>query len=1076
MTNAPQFVAKVMAPAAPPGAIPRQRLTKLLHAGMDRRLVIVTAPAGYGKTTLLAQFAAELDFPVCWLTLDRWDGDPVCFMENLVWAVRRCFPAFGSSTLSRLGSARDFAKEVRTIASVLIREMESLADYSALVLDDCQHLDASPAAQELLDVLIAYLPEHMHLVLASRTRPKMSSLPRLIASRRVTLLTAEDLRLTAAEAESLCRALFGPDLSEEAVRELVGRCHGWPAALVLTGVDMQRKSSGDQASGHLIEYLAAEVLAQQPPAVQEFLFKTSLLPFLRPDLCDSMLGWQDSLGTLGELARSNLVARTTEGAPEYRYHSLIQEFLRRRFAEAEPAAYRKCLVRAGDVLAEAGLWRYALECYCDSEQWSLATALLEGQVDQLVQSGQWRLLGQSLDRLPARVLHQNACLVVWRARTCIEEGRPEDALRLLSPLPACVRQSNDSTVAVRALTVVGIALRLIGKVDASLAELEQARSSMGGVESNSALWAEVAHNLGIGYAVKRDSHRARALLGEALALSERAGDMARTCKVRYDLGVMNMEQGRLDEALAHYDVALSGLEKLGNEVEATGVLNNLAMAHFLMADYGLARDVLLRAVPKAASLGLTRTEAYCQITLADVYLTLEEYPEAVAAYERGVHLAGQCGEHPLLVYGQGGLARLLLKTGQAVRAKVLLREALALAEEQRLELHRGLLLITWAVAHQAEGAPQRAEDCLKDAVNLLERVEAPLELCRARLHLANLRLAQGRAAEATRGLTELAADLKEWPSFYFLVPDILEMPALLEMAVQAEIGDGLFLVLSRKVEDTRKSVQRAREPAATASTPSEPVHPAMQALALGQSRVLMDGQEVTGSRWRSAKAKELFFFLACASRPLTTEEIVASVWPETLPEKGHNSFRCNLFRARRALYFDCVVHEDGYYRFAPTGRLSFDRSDFLAMLEKARRLPKGSSLRAECLSQALLLYRGPFLPEFYSEWCETERRQMESCNLEAMALLAGYYAGRGDFERAALLCEQILQVDPFDEGALQGALEYHARGGHRELSLRTYRRAEQVYRKELGCAPPEPVRDLRRRLALGQPVSEGPEQ
>ncbi|MBI3742722.1 MAG: hypothetical protein HY261_00340 [Chloroflexi bacterium] len=1053
--SAPVFSAKVRVPAPPRAAIARPRLLQLLHAATDSKATFLTAPAGFGKTTLLAQFAADVDFPVCWLSLDRWDAEPSTLLEGVVYAVRASFPEFGTGTLSLLRSAKDFAKQERALLVALTRDLEATGDFIAIVLDDFHHLDASPDALRFLDELIAYLPEQVCLLMASRTKPALPSAQRLLANRHAAALGHEDLKFTHEEALALLAPGDSPEAAKR-VEPLVQRCDGWAAALVLGATAATKRID----RGEVMEYLATEVLAHLESSAQDFARRVSLLPYLTRGLCDTLLGRDDSAAMLGHLSRANLLTRLPgDGEPQYRFHALVRDFLQRRFAAEAPVLHRESLKRAAAVLEPAGLWQDAFEACCAAEAWPEAAAILERQADAQIEAGKWRLLTEMLNRLPPQAFDARPELVVLRARAANQAGKPDETLRLLSPMLGAGKR--DALMA-RVLATAAIAMRTKGRHDGALLCLQRAAAIAEAFPKQPALRGEVLHHLGIAHAMRRDLTLAGKTLRRALDASELAGDESRACRIRRDLGNVCGEEGRYGEALAHYGLAIRGFEKAGNQVELSLALNSLAVACYAMADYQVARELLQRAISLAEPLGLSRNAAAARTTLGDVSKALGDYQGAAGEYRKGIEHAGRCNDIRLLASATDGLAQTHMLTRGFQQASVLLEEALSLAQNQGLDWQRGLFLITLARLRHTNGQSVVAREALEEAIGLLKGVTAPVELARARLHLANIHFSEEREEMAAAELEALVVVAQGMGSGMCLVPDLAEMPALLRFAVDARAGDGLFDALARKVEEARSPAVQP-DPAGKDETP-EPAFPVIAASGLGDTKVTVGGQDVTNMQWRSARARELFFFLAYASRPLTKEEIIASLWPDDPSEKANTAFRANLFRARHALYPECLEYSGGHYRFVPKGPFRFDVAEFLGLMARAERLPKGTRGRAELLEQAASLYRGPFLPDFYSEWSEGERRRLESDYLKALASLAGYHAGEGRHARAGALYARILECDVSDEYALAGALEQFARAGDREAAQRIWRMAQQAYERDLGGAVPSRIHALYRRL------------
>src|SRR5512137_2040563 len=222
---------KLIIPKRAPGVIHRVRLIDYVHENLGRKLLLVTAPAGYGKTTLLADFANDTEFPVCWYTLDEGDRDPGTFLSYLIAALRQKFPQFGerSQPLADHGPASAHA-----VAAALVADMvDAIPDYFVLVLDDWHLVGEEPPIIELLDQLLRYLPEHAHIIVAGRTLLR-GPLVRLAAQGAVAGLGPADLRFTASEVREVLAAKYGLTVSEEQAWRLAEEAEGWITAILLS--------------------------------------------------------------------------------------------------------------------------------------------------------------------------------------------------------------------------------------------------------------------------------------------------------------------------------------------------------------------------------------------------------------------------------------------------------------------------------------------------------------------------------------------------------------------------------------------------------------------------------------------------------------------------------------------------------------------------------------------------------------------------------------------------------------------------------------------------------------------------
>ncbi|MFB0535236.1 MAG: NACHT domain-containing protein, partial [Anaerolineae bacterium] len=303
---------KLYIPPARPELVSRPRLIKRLNAGLHRKLTLISAPAGFGKTTLLSEWVAGNEPPVAWVSLDEGDNDPARFLAYFVAALQT-IPSLseadvGESALAVFQSPQP--PPIEAVLTPLINEITAIPDRIVLVLDDYHLIEAQPI-HDALTFLLRRLPPQMHLVIATRDDPKLP-LARLRARGQLTELRAADLRFTSTEAAEFLNQVMGLDLSAEDIAALETRTEGWIAGLQLAAISMQGRKdvtgfiqSFTGSHRFVLDYLVEEVLEQQPESVQNFLLQTAVLDRLTGSLCDTLTGQDNGQATLEKLEHAN---------------------------------------------------------------------------------------------------------------------------------------------------------------------------------------------------------------------------------------------------------------------------------------------------------------------------------------------------------------------------------------------------------------------------------------------------------------------------------------------------------------------------------------------------------------------------------------------------------------------------------------------------------------------------------------------------------------------------------------------------------------------------------------------------
>ena len=346
LVPAPLLETKLYVPRSRRGLVPRPRLIERLDRGSALKLMLVSAPAGFGKTTLLTEWlAAGPAGPAgerlaAWLSLDRGDNDPASFWTYVVAALRTAASGVGEGALALLRAPRP--PPIETVLTALLNDLGATAAEIVLVLDDYHVIDASDV-QDQMAFLLDHLPAWLHVVIASRADPALP-LARWRARGELVEVRAAELRFTPDEAAAYLNELMGLRLTARDVAALEGRTEGWIAALQLAALSMQGREdvagfiagfAGDDR--YVVDYLAEEVLQRQPERVQAFLLQTCILGRLSGPLCDAVTGQGGGKAMLAALERGNLFLVPLDDRRRwYRYHHLFADVLQARLLDEQP--------------------------------------------------------------------------------------------------------------------------------------------------------------------------------------------------------------------------------------------------------------------------------------------------------------------------------------------------------------------------------------------------------------------------------------------------------------------------------------------------------------------------------------------------------------------------------------------------------------------------------------------------------------------------------------------------------------------------------------------------------------------
>jgi LuxR family transcriptional regulator, maltose regulon positive regulatory protein len=581
---APILATKLYIPPPRPRVVHRARLIDRLQAGLKRApgVILISASAGFGKTTLVSEWLAGRggvtpSLPVAWLSLDKDDNDLPRFLAYFIAALQTIAPAVGEAALGALQSSQPPPTDV--LLTALLNDLAALGD-AVLVLDD-YHVIESPPIDEALTFFVNHLPPQFRLVIASREDPPLP-LARLRARGQLTELRATDLRFTSAEAADFLNEAMDLNLSARDIAALEARTEGWIAGLQLAAISMQGRSDTGSfiqafTGSHrfVLDYLMEEVLQRQPEHVRGFLLQTAILDRLSGPLCNAVTGQQDGKAMLETLERGNLfVIPLDDQRHWYRYHHLFAEVLRTHLQEAQPDRVSELHQRASVWYEQNDLPADAIRHALAAEDFDRAANLIERvwlAMDISYQSAAWLRWAQ---QLPADLIRAHPVLCLGYGWALLNGGELEaceswlrDAERWIDPTPETAAQpivADDAEY--RALPASIAAARAyralaLGDIPGTIAHARQALTLA--AEDDVIRRTQATSLLGIAEYANGDLQAAERSLLDFQATMWQVGDVADALGITFILADIWLAQGHLRKAVSAYRQALQLAENRG---------------------------------------------------------------------------------------------------------------------------------------------------------------------------------------------------------------------------------------------------------------------------------------------------------------------------------------------------------------------------------------------------------------------------------------------------------------------------------------------------------------------------------
>ncbi len=584
---------KLFIPQVSPSLVVRPRLMQQLQDVLNNRLTLVSAPAGFGKTTILSQWIQENRVPTTWLSLEEAENDPARFWDYFIGALRKLSPSIGEKALSLLHSSQPVP--IESTLTVLVNDIADVQEDFVFVLDD-YHVIESETVDKGITFLLDHLPPKMHLVIATREDPPLP-LARFRGKGVILEIGADDLRFNREETSSLLQTLLGLELSPEDVRAINTRAEGWVVGLKMAALSLGKQKDIKQSIAaftgsqrYVMDYLMDEVLRQQPTLLRDFLLKTSILDGLNGPLCDAVTQRTGGDGTLVYLEKANLfIIPLDESRELYRYHHLFAELLRHQLdleygKETVSELHRK----ASQWYQDNKLPHSAINHALAAKDWARAMALI-GRSDVLVPLMRTQTLLNWLQRIPEDILRTNIERYINYIWTLEGTGQYVTAERCLDYLDTVTTEGSYLKGSIANLRA-SIAL---GKGDIPHAE-EYAQKALSLSDTSAFNEQAVASVvLGATLSLQGRNNEAESFLRKSAELFQHVGQASNIVQSLTWLGTALFGQGKLYEAVETYKQVI----ELAGEDPATGMAHlGLGSMYYQWNDLAAAVKQIQQAV------------------------------------------------------------------------------------------------------------------------------------------------------------------------------------------------------------------------------------------------------------------------------------------------------------------------------------------------------------------------------------------------------------------------------------------------------------------------------------------------
>jgi ATP/maltotriose-dependent transcriptional regulator MalT/DNA-binding SARP family transcriptional activator len=1105
------LLAKLMPPRAGKEIIDRPRLIKLLGGFEERKLTLLQAPAGYGKTVLMLQLANAAKRALVWYQLDAYDNDPVVFWQYLITGIRRQIPEFGIQ-VQQLIEEGGIENRLRLMVTTIVNGLSQQADRPLLLVFDDYQAISEPLLHRFMQDFLEHLPAYAHVMIASRVLLPLD-LSRLKTAGEVLSIGTEELHFTVEETKTFL-IKKAPDLSTQAQEFVEQKINGWPAAVKLiadaasnTDISLQINSG----TAEIYKYLANNVLEQQPENAKELLLKTAVFDVITAADCDLLLKRDDSAQILDSLEKRNLLLIPLTGnTKSYRYHQLFRDFLLEKLGEECKVWQRE----AGIIAQNRGDIAAAVEYFQAAGAQDNLLAILKDAGRQAFSQGRWQTVARWLEPITQNKINEDPWLALFRAKVEVYRGKKELANAWVERSATLFTALKDRLGLAETQILQARLLRYRGFYHRSLELLEEASPYIQQEERK--LRFEIPIEQAFNLILACRLPEAEIVLKRVIPIAgQESEDNYTMTHLLECLGCLYYFQGRLTQAMQVYHRAM--------ELSPEQILPNYYYQDFVGAIYNewgesdKAYEYVTRNIARKENFGLSESLHSAYYQLADIYLYRSDFIKAEENYRRSIGLLEDNGEdYVSLIISYSLLARCLGWQGRLVEAQSLIEEALSKAQGLgglALAVCQGIA----AAIYLDLGRKQEAAQLLFISTKAFEEIGYLRSLILAYASMSHFHSGMGdqiAAGDYAQKTLELAA--KNNFVQYFLLFNNVSQPLLqygMEHGVAvtfvqkilsrvgkraipllsklsehpnpevrrrvitplAEISGNQALALIQKLvadhdpeirELTGMMLQRLDWSASSQPYP-QTARDVLGINTLGSFQLIAGGNEICSINWRTTKTRDLLAFLVHQRNPVSKETILEDLWPDYDFDKAQGLLHTSLYYLRQVLekigYPDLVNYKNKHYQLAPNLFVT-DRNKFQELVAAGFNDETPPDKCYEFLERALSLYHGDYLHELDYVWLLPDREYLKNIYFEARLRLARYYLERTDYNRAISHLQLLVGLDSWSEEIHRLLMAAYAGLGNRSAIREQYQALTLILKNELGLEPSPETRAVYQRL------------
>jgi ATP/maltotriose-dependent transcriptional regulator MalT/two-component SAPR family response regulator len=1052
---------KFSVPRAAHFHLSRGRLLDLVRLATENKLTIISAPPGYGKTSLLADFAGKTNYPICWYELESTDNKLIKFVDGFISCIHHRFPKFGLASLAALKTSSSQKIDGRTFAAVFLNDLKNQVDeHFVIILDDFQLVDTNVEINEFINNILIESDENLHVIVSSRALLSLPDLPLLVARSQVGGLSYEELSFTKEEIKDLLLLIQKRSISDSEADTLLKNCEGWVMGLLLSSYATETSLKKNlltltSKDINVNDFLAMQVLEAQPESIQHFLLRSSLFDQFDIELFSKVMkkaglkteSWEKFFKHVIE--QNLFVIPVGKKINLYRYHHLLLEFLRGIMHKKYPDETKKILTALAEYYEKSREWSKAFNLYNEVGLLEKNIQLIIAAAPEMIGKGQIHEIEEWLINIPQKEVEKSPGLLsTWGVIATIH-GDSKEGTRYFNDALKIINLDQDRSLAAITYNRRANVYRLTGDYENCLKDADRALQVCR-EDIKLSIWSADARFIkGTCYSFMGEWEKALIELDQSHKQYSEMGEKDSMAKCLMQIGFILKSTGHYISAFENYKKALKHYQVTKNIIWETSVLNNLGVLAHIRCEFREAIEYFEKAIEYANLTKNRRMESYVLASIGDLYADLGANLEALDAYERSFNRSLKEADNYLLPYLEIAMAKIEPSERATVdllgRASQRLNSTQNVYQRHELELEEGVLSLKKTNNENGFQKIIDSYDYFAEHEQKIDAIVALSSICWCLVSRSSL-------IKTNRYIEDIETYIEDPDFAKYLILQV-QKNGLTRDELENVLSGWSYKSRSQTIWDEVALVKAKAKQYIRRRGSVVPLRPAKISIrCFGRTIVSRAGETITNTEWKSQTARDLFIYIAINHISFTKEEIGEIFWPESSFEDLKLRFKNTIYRLRRAIGKDVIHFEGDRYEYNRSIDLESDYDDFI---EEINNIENKMIDNDEIISylRAVKIFKGPFLIDVDMEWANHMREELSQKYFRCLIKLASRYVESEKYEEGLKFALKACEFDALSEFAHQLAMRAYAGLGDRSSIIRQYQKIEQNLKNELQIEP-----------------------